>query len=445
VASSQFRQLRLSSDERDKFGRIQTLSEIRALNPDTFERFVGYLYKKDGHRVRIAPIGPDGGIDLITTKDRKKTIVQCKRWNANNVGVSIAHALYGVASSERADDVALVVSGAVTAATRDFAENTPTPIKIIDGPVLEQWAQRVNQPQPDRFAFLSAITRKDALLFGSLIGIVLLLLLGLWIVRANNNSLGIGGSIAQLSTPVYPTLTPLPTGDPGLIAPTPTPLPPTPTPDLRNVSATYMDVPPTIDGNLEEWHSFPGVQSEYLVYSNSADESHQGTLSVTWYTGWDETNFYLAAHVLDDVHVQTRAGRNVFLGDSVEFQIDTDGGDAGTIANSDDYIILLSPGNFSNIDASAYCLRATANGEYEEELRLTIDVKATKTDDGYTLEAALTWSTLEFTPSAGNVVGIALNASDNDVPGTARQEALYSHVPDREYLEPATWGTLTLQ
>ena len=42
------------------------------------------------------------------------------------------------------------------------------------------------------------------------------------------------------------------------------------------------------------------------------------------------------------------------------------------------------------------------------------------------------------------VVGLALNVTDNDVPGTAVQEALYSHVADRHYLQPATWGTLTL-
>jgi hypothetical protein len=74
-----------------------------------------------------------------------------------------------------------------------------------------------------------------------------------------------------------------------------------------------------------------------------------------------------------------------------------------------------------------------------------VTVAAQQTDKGYNLEAAIPWSDLELTPAAGAVIGLALNANDNDTPGTAVQEVMMSHVAGRTLTNPTTWGTLTLQ
>jgi hypothetical protein len=42
------------------------------------------------------------------------------------------------------------------------------------------------------------------------------------------------------------------------------------------------------------------------------------------------------------------------------------------------------------------------------------------------------------------VMGLALNANDNDTPGTAAQEVMMSHVASRTLTDPTSWGTLTL-
>jgi Restriction endonuclease len=39
--------------------------------------------------------GADGGIDLVLTKGRERTLVQCKHWRAQTVGVAIVRELYG--------------------------------------------------------------------------------------------------------------------------------------------------------------------------------------------------------------------------------------------------------------------------------------------------------------------------------------------------------------
>ena len=72
-------------------------------------------------------------------------------------------------------------------------------------------------------------------------------------------------------------------------------------------------------------------------------------------------------------------------------------------------------------------------------------VVAQATEQGYLMEAAIPWRDLNVTPSPGLVIGLAVNANDNDRPGTAAQEMMKSSVPGRRFGDPTTWGTLTLQ
>jgi hypothetical protein len=48
-------------------------------------------------------------------------------------------------------------------------------------------------------------------------------------------------------------------------------------------------------------------------------------------------------------------------------------------------------------------------------------------------------------PEPDLIVGVALNANDNDTPGTAVQEVMMSHVATRTLRDPTGWGTLTLK
>ena len=64
---------------------------------------------------------------------------------------------------------------------------------------------------------------------------------------------------------------------------------------------------------------------------------------------------------------------------------------------------------------------------------------------GYMLEAVIPWQDLDISPTPGLVLGLALNANDNDTPGTAVQEVMKSHVATRAFQDPTSWGTLTLR
>jgi len=84
-----------------------------------------------------------------------------------------------------------------------------------------------------------------------------------------------------------------------------------------------LPVPPVIDGQLSEWTGGQSYSSFYMVYN---DPGWDGTadLAAVWRLGWDEDNLYIAVEVRDDIHVQNQTGNQIYRGDSLDMQFDTD-------------------------------------------------------------------------------------------------------------------------
>ncbi|MES2181547.1 MAG: restriction endonuclease [Pseudomonadota bacterium] len=123
------------------------IESIRDMSWQDFELLVGEAFRRKGFAVREnGGGGADGGIDLVLTKNGKKSIVQCKRWKTFSIGVPLIRELYGVMTSERANDCIFVSSGNYTAEARLFAENKP--IWLIDGSELLEMVAGV-QVQPN--------------------------------------------------------------------------------------------------------------------------------------------------------------------------------------------------------------------------------------------------------------------------------------------------------
>lgn len=123
------------------------IESIRDMSWQDFELLVGEAFRRKGFEVREnGGGGADGGIDLVLTKNGKKSIVQCKRWKTFSIGVPLIRELYGVMTSERANDCIFVSSGNYTAEARLFAEDKP--IWLIDGSELLEMVAGV-QMQPN--------------------------------------------------------------------------------------------------------------------------------------------------------------------------------------------------------------------------------------------------------------------------------------------------------
>ncbi len=211
------------------------------------------------------------------------------------------------------------------------------------------------------------------------------------------------------------------------------------------LAAPQVSVPFVIDGDLEGWGSTPPYVSTFTVYQQTWWDGSDD-LDAFWRLAWDSVNLYVSVIVIDDVHVQTQQPKTAYRGDSVEIQIDTDrGGDIGQPVNADDYQIILSPGNFADIAAGAHRFQGdAAKQRITDAPGHAIVVASQKTDDGYVLEAAIPWADLDVRPVDGLLLGIALNASDNDIPGSAVQVIMKSHVESRTFESPDSWGTMVL-
>lgn len=122
------------------------IESIRDMSWQDFELLVGEAFRRKGFEVKEkGGGGADGGIDLVLTKIGKKSIVQCKRWKTFSIGVPLIRELYGVMTSERANDCIFVSSGNYTAEARLFAEDKP--IWLIDGPELLEMVAGVQVQQ----------------------------------------------------------------------------------------------------------------------------------------------------------------------------------------------------------------------------------------------------------------------------------------------------------
>lgn len=226
-------------------------------------------------------------------------------------------------------------------------------------------------------------------------------------------------------------------------------LAPTVTLPSGNSSATVEVLPlsfvPALEGDLFEWEDLPFYTSEYLVY-NASTWDGSDDVTALWRFSWDNINLYFAVEVEDDRHVQTQTGNQIFRGDSISLQFDTQlENDFGPQLSRDDFQIDISPGDFNTLPPSAFRFRGTNNGSMSDAPGHNITIATRQAGEGYTLEVAIPWQDLEFSPESGKIIGVALNVNDNDMPGTAQQEVMKSHVAARLFADPTSWGTLTLR
>lgn len=207
----------------------------------------------------------------------------------------------------------------------------------------------------------------------------------------------------------------------------------------------HVDTPFEIDADLSGWSNLPPYPTPFRVFSRD-DWDGSNDIEAYWRLAWDETNLYLGTVVVDDSHVQTQSGKYIFLGDSLELQIDTNPLAHAVKLNPSTYQLILSPGDFTLLPPSTHQFQGTTQGQMLElAYQPQTNVAALPTKNGYVLEAAIAWRDLGITPSADLVLGITLNINDNDTPNSARQEVMKSHVNNREYSNPTTWGSLRLK
>lgn len=97
-------------------------SVLDGLSWREFEQLVGEGFRAQGYQViETGGSGPDGGVDLMLSKNGDRFLVQCKQWKAYKVGVEVVRELYGVMAAKGAAGGFIVTSGRFTEPAHEFA------------------------------------------------------------------------------------------------------------------------------------------------------------------------------------------------------------------------------------------------------------------------------------------------------------------------------------
>ncbi|GAP14062.1 hypothetical protein LARV_01824 [Longilinea arvoryzae] len=225
---------------------------------------------------------------------------------------------------------------------------------------------------------------------------------------------------------------------------TPTKVPPSATAVTRPgpaIKAAYLATAPKIDGDWGEWKT-DAYPARFVVFG-AGNWKNSDDLEGSFRVGWDNTYLYVAVKVLDDTYVQNATGAEIYKGDSIELLFDSDlwGDFAVRSLSNDDYQIGISAGKDKIGGAtSAYLWYPSGKAGNLSDVKIA----AVSSTGVYRVEFAIPWKTLGVTPASGGQFGFGLSISDDDKAGSKEQQSMVSNLEDRNFLDPGTWGTLTL-
>lgn len=208
-----------------------------------------------------------------------------------------------------------------------------------------------------------------------------------------------------------------------------------------SVVAEFLDVPPTIDGDIGDWPMTMYLMN-YVVRGVEfyADEYD---LLGEFKIAWNMEYLFIGVIVRDTRFAQNATGAQLYMGDSIELLLDVDVAgdfDVNTLSD-DDYQLGFSPGNLYESGAPEAFLWAP----YERAAALEgVHIGGRLTDDGWMIEVAFPWSVTGITPGDGMHLGFLLSVSDNDSITDNAQHSVISFAPQRVLHDPTQWYDLTL-
>lgn len=118
--------------------RLDTQQDIDSsldLSWQSFEELAGEVFRRQGYRVvENDSTGPDGGVDLVISKEDKHYLVQCKQWRTRKVGVKVVREMLGLVTAEHAAGGVVITSGQFTHEAVGFAKEKD--LELVDGEKL---------------------------------------------------------------------------------------------------------------------------------------------------------------------------------------------------------------------------------------------------------------------------------------------------------------------
>ncbi|MEJ0089779.1 MAG: restriction endonuclease [Limisphaerales bacterium] len=97
--------------------------KLRKIDWFQFEKLMGLIYRHRGYSVkRSGGANPDGGVDLIVSRDNEKFLVQCKHWRNWNVALKDMREFLGALTDQKVGKGVYVTLHGYTQEARLFAD-----------------------------------------------------------------------------------------------------------------------------------------------------------------------------------------------------------------------------------------------------------------------------------------------------------------------------------
>jgi len=195
-------------------------------------------------------------------------------------------------------------------------------------------------------------------------------------------------------------------------------------------------IPPVIDGSLQEWDDFESFSAFEPTIKKENYTSHTD-ISGTFYSCWDDDNFYFAIQATDDVFSQNYTGNQLSNGDSIIIALDMELEEDMYIQfyTGDDYLINFSPGNFTSTIAESYI-------SYPAAIPRGVLIDSTRLTNGYTIEATIPWYNFNYTPSDEDILGFTVSIFDTD--NLESTELVISSSKEFDPISTTTLGAIAL-
>lgn len=199
-----------------------------------------------------------------------------------------------------------------------------------------------------------------------------------------------------------------------------------------------------VDAKLDDWPAEPTFtlndKSQIVFGGGSNKWDGPKDFSTQAWVGWAPEGLYFAFNVVDDKHVQTTSDANIWHGDYMELQFDTqlEKDYTDSTLNDDDYQLGISAGDFGKVPPVTIAwFGPMTNAELK-----SIQQAQVQTPDGYILEVFIPKEALHgLTLSEGADFGMNINPSDSD---GIEQEIMMSTSTTRTLTDPRTFGKIVL-
>jgi len=213
----------------------------------------------------------------------------------------------------------------------------------------------------------------------------------------------------------------------------------------KTVFALKAKQPLKIDGDLSDWDKgAPITMVDEEFFKEGLTWGGNSDLSGKAYIMWDETNFYLAAEIIDDLPlVNDKVGANIWNGDALELVL-------GFNQKADPQRVAMGQGDFQVGFGTGDGKKNPPQIWNWQRRRIPkggeIAVNKTKSPLGYVLEAKIPWEffRVKSVPKKGLRLGFDIAFDDADKRNERERQFIWNG-DYYFYKDPSVWGVLELK